>query len=95
MRVALIRQRYTPFGGAERFIESALAALIERNVAVTLYTREWPETDLHLMEPIVVDPFHVGRLWRDWGFARAVCRRLARSFSRRGSPLGAPGFSAI
>ena len=78
MRVALIRQRYTPFGGAERFIESALAALIERNVAVTLYTREWPETDLHLMEPIVVDPFHVGRLWRDWGFARAACRAVAR-----------------
>ena len=55
MRLALIRQRYTPFGGAERFIESALAALLERNVAVTLFTREWPETDLQLMEPIVVD----------------------------------------
>jgi UDP-glucose:(heptosyl)LPS alpha-1,3-glucosyltransferase len=25
-----------------------------------------------------VDPFHVGRLWRDWSFARAVCARLAR-----------------
>ncbi len=78
MRLALISQRYTPFGGAERFIESALAALLERNVAVTLYTREWPQTDLQLMEPIVVDPFHVGRLWRDWGFARAACRALAR-----------------
>jgi UDP-glucose:(heptosyl)LPS alpha-1,3-glucosyltransferase len=60
------------------FIESALAALLERNVAVTLYTREWPETDLQLMEPIVVDPFHLGRLWRDWGFARAACRAVAR-----------------
>ena len=78
MRLALSRQRYTPFGGAERFIESALAALLERNVAVTLYTREWPETNLQLMEPIVVDPFHVGRLWRDWGFARAACRAVAR-----------------
>jgi len=78
MRLALIRQRYTPFGGAERFIESALAALIERNVAVTLYTREWPETELKLMEPIVIDPFHVGRLWRDWGFAHAACRAVAR-----------------
>ena len=78
MRLALIRQRYTPYGGAERFIESALAALLERNVAVTLYTRAWPETDLQLMEPIVVDPFHIGRLWRDWGFAHAACRALAR-----------------
>ena len=33
MRLALIRQRYTPFGGAERFVESALEALLERNVA--------------------------------------------------------------
>ncbi|MEP7274868.1 MAG: glycosyltransferase family 4 protein [Betaproteobacteria bacterium] len=78
MRLAIIRQRYTPFGGAERFVEHALAALLERSVAVTLYTREWPQTDLQLMEPIVVDPFHVGRLWRDWGFARAACRAMAR-----------------
>ena len=78
MRLALIRQRYTPYGGAERFIESALAALIERDVAVTLYTRDWPETNLQLMEPIVVDPFYVGRLWRDWSFARAACRAIAR-----------------
>ena len=25
-----------------------------------------------------VDPFYIGRLWRDWGFARAVRVRLAR-----------------
>ena len=34
MRLAVIRQRYTPFGGAERFLENALQALLERNVAV-------------------------------------------------------------
>ena len=33
MRLAVIRQRYTPFGGAERFLESALQALLERGVA--------------------------------------------------------------
>jgi len=79
MRLAIIRQRYTPYGGAERFLESALEALLERNVAIALYTREWPETNLHLMEPQIVDPFHIGRLWRDFGFARAVCRRIART----------------
>ena len=42
MRLAIIRQRYTPQGGAERFLEGALEALLERNVAITLYTREWP-----------------------------------------------------
>jgi UDP-glucose:(heptosyl)LPS alpha-1,3-glucosyltransferase len=78
MRLAIVRQRYTPFGGAERFIENALSALLERNVAITLYTREWPETRVQLMEPQIVDPFHIGRLWRDWSFARAVCRRVRR-----------------
>ncbi|HEY3180717.1 MAG TPA: glycosyltransferase family 4 protein [Casimicrobiaceae bacterium] len=79
MRLALVRQRYTPYGGAERFIESALEALLERNVAITLYTREWPETNLQLMEPQVVNPFYVGRLWRDVSFAYVVCRKIKRT----------------
>jgi UDP-glucose:(heptosyl)LPS alpha-1,3-glucosyltransferase len=77
MRLAIIRQRYTPQGGAERFLEGALEALLERNVAITLYTREWPQTKLQLMEPHICDPRFVGPLWRDWGFARAVTREIA------------------
>lgn len=76
MRLAVIRQRYTPYGGAERFVEGALEALLERGVAISLYTREWPETRLKLIEPTIVDPFHVGRLWRDMSFAREVCRAI-------------------
>jgi len=76
MRLAVIRQRYTPYGGAERFVEGALEALLERGVAISLYTREWPETRLQLIEPTIVDPFHVGRLWRDVSFAREVCRAI-------------------
>ena len=76
MRLALIRQKYTPYGGAERFIEGALEALLERNVAITLYTREWPQTNLQLIEPHICDPFYLGSLWRDWGFARAVGRAV-------------------
>jgi UDP-glucose:(heptosyl)LPS alpha-1,3-glucosyltransferase len=79
VRLAIIRQRYTPYGGAERFVEAALEALLERNVAITLYTREWPETRLKLIEPHIVDPFHIGNLWRDYGFARAVSREVGRS----------------
>lgn len=79
MRLAIIRQRYTPFGGAERFVEGALEALLERNVAITLYTREWPETRLKLIEPVIVDPFYIGRIWRDFGFARAVTREIGRA----------------
>ena len=79
MRLAIIRQRYTPFGGAERFVESALEALIERNVAITLYTRQWPETRLSLIEPRIIDPFYIGSLWRDYGFARAVTRDIGHA----------------
>ncbi|HTQ01133.1 MAG TPA: glycosyltransferase family 4 protein [Casimicrobiaceae bacterium] len=77
MRLAIIRQRYTPQGDAERFLEGALEALLERNVAITLYTREWPQTKLQLIEPHILDPFYAGKLWRDWGFARAVRREIA------------------
>ncbi len=74
MRLAIIRQRYAPTRAAERQFESALEALLERNVAISLYTRAWPQTKLQLIEPVVCDPWFAGALWRDWGFARAVCR---------------------
>ena len=77
MRLAIIRQRYTPHGGAERFVESALEALLERGVAISLYTRQWPNTRLQLIEPVLCNPFYIGRLWRDWSFARAVCGAVA------------------
>jgi UDP-glucose:(heptosyl)LPS alpha-1,3-glucosyltransferase len=77
MRLAIIRQRYTPYGGAERFVEAALEALLERGIAISLYTRGWPQTRLQLIEPILCDPFYLGRLWRDWSFARRVCRMIA------------------
>jgi UDP-glucose:(heptosyl)LPS alpha-1,3-glucosyltransferase len=79
VRLAIIRQRYTPYGGAERFVEGALEALLERGIAISLYTRRWPETRLQLIEPIICDPLYVGRLWRDWSFARAVCGSIARA----------------
>lgn len=78
MRLAIIRQRYTPYGGAERFVEAALEALLERGIAISLYTREWPSTKLQLIEPVLCDPFHIGRLWRDRSFARAVCRAVKK-----------------
>ena len=41
MRLALIRQRYNPYGGAERFVAIALEALNARGVAVTAFARDW------------------------------------------------------
>jgi UDP-glucose:(heptosyl)LPS alpha-1,3-glucosyltransferase len=79
MRLTIVRQDYRPEGLVERVIERALEALLERNVAVSLYTRSWPQTRLQLVEPLVFDPFYIGALWRDWSFARAACRDVRRS----------------
>jgi UDP-glucose:(heptosyl)LPS alpha-1,3-glucosyltransferase len=79
VRLAIIRQRYTPFGGAERFVERALGALAERGVELTLLTRRWPRAGQRLFTPVIVNPPYVGRLWRDRGFARAVRATLATS----------------
>jgi UDP-glucose:(heptosyl)LPS alpha-1,3-glucosyltransferase len=79
MRLTIVRQDYRPEGLVERVIEPALEALLERNVAVSLYTRSWPQTRLKLAEPLVLDPFHVGAMWRDWSFARAACRNVRRA----------------
>ena len=39
MKLAIVRQKYTAFGGAERFVERAVAALAARGVDVTLVAR--------------------------------------------------------
>lgn len=75
LRLAIVRQRYNPYGGAERFVERALRALTDQPLALTLIARKWsgrPGFDLK-----VCDPLHVGRLWRDAGFARCVRQIIA------------------
>lgn len=41
MKIAIVRQRYNPFGGAERFVERALGGLVREGAEVTLITRSW------------------------------------------------------
>ena len=79
MRLAIVRQDYRPEGAVERGLERVLEALLERNVAVSLYTRSWPQTRLQLIEPSIIDPFHLGS-------AVARLRFRARGLSRR-APL--------
>ncbi|OGA65729.1 MAG: hypothetical protein A3G83_02305 [Betaproteobacteria bacterium RIFCSPLOWO2_12_FULL_68_20] len=70
LRLAIVRQRYNPYGGAERFIERALPALERAGAEVTLIARSadgWGAA--HVLR---ADPFYVGSLWRDWSFARAA-----------------------
>ena len=82
LSIAIVRARYNPYGGAERFVQRALAALSDREVALTVIARDWPNAaaaespvDLHLER---VDPFYLGSVWRDWSFERGVKRLLAR-----------------
>jgi UDP-glucose:(heptosyl)LPS alpha-1,3-glucosyltransferase len=76
MRLALVRQRYNPYGGAERFVARALEALQRQGAELTIVARDWSATAG--ARAIKVDPFYIGRAWRDRGFARAVCARLGR-----------------
>jgi len=69
--IGIVRQRYTPYGGAERFVADALAALRDRGVELTLYTRSWPAR-ADAFRPEICNPFYVGSVWRDWSFARSV-----------------------
>jgi UDP-glucose:(heptosyl)LPS alpha-1,3-glucosyltransferase len=73
-RIALVRGRYDPSGGAERFVQGAVEALRAQGATLTIVTRSWPGHD---GTALILDPFHVGSLWRDWSFARAACRALA------------------
>ena len=78
MKIALIRQRYNAFGGAERFVERAVQALAaEGSTALTLLARSW-SGEAGGAEFLRCDPFFIGRTWRDWSFARAACRAAAK-----------------
>ena len=78
MKLAIVRQKYTPFGGAERFVERALAALKARGVDVSIVAREWQGDAAGGVQCLRVDPFYLGRRWRDAGFARGVQRLMAQ-----------------
>lgn len=79
MRIAIVRQRYTPYGGAERFVARAIAALQREGVGVTVLARGWQEggREAGTVELLRCDPFYLGRVWRDRSFARSVCATLA------------------
>jgi len=82
VKIAIIRQRYNPYGGAERFVERALAALVAEGVAVDLITRNWDGAPAAGFHQITCDPPY-SRLWggraaRDRSFAAGVQRLLAR-----------------
>lgn len=82
MKLAIVRQRYNPYGGAERFVERALAALAAQGTEVTLITRNWEGAPQAGFRQITCDPPYSrltgGRAARDRSFAAAVQAEMVR-----------------
>jgi UDP-glucose:(heptosyl)LPS alpha-1,3-glucosyltransferase len=77
MKLAIIRQKYSAFGGAERFIERLLPGLAQHNVDVSLIARKWAGEASSPMHWVLCDPFYIGSAWRDKAFAKAACQKVA------------------
>ncbi|MBP2169114.1 UDP-glucose:(heptosyl)LPS alpha-1,3-glucosyltransferase [Erwinia toletana] len=72
IRLAIVRQKYRPDGGAERFISRALEALDQQAMDLNVITRQWQgerQANWHLH---LCDPVKWGRISRERGFANAA-----------------------
>ncbi|UCV03830.1 glycosyltransferase family 4 protein [Dechloromonas denitrificans] len=82
MKIAIVRQRYNPYGGAERFVERALGALASEGAEVTLITRSWDGAPREGFRQITCDPSYSrlfgGRAARDRSFANCARREMAQ-----------------
>ncbi|MEY2633265.1 MAG: UDP-glucose:(heptosyl)LPS alpha,3-glucosyltransferase [Pseudomonadota bacterium] len=80
LKLAIIRQRYTPFGGAERFVERALAALDGQGTQATVICRDWQGSETAASHVLRCDPpYRRGldrRTARDRSFAQGVQQLL-------------------
>jgi UDP-glucose:(heptosyl)LPS alpha-1,3-glucosyltransferase len=71
IRLAVVRQRYNAYSGAERFVSRALSALkANGTLDITLIARRWDDdAGWHTRR---VDPFSLTRIGRDRTFAQAA-----------------------
>jgi UDP-glucose:(heptosyl)LPS alpha-1,3-glucosyltransferase len=84
LRIALIRAKYNPFGGAERFVQTAVAALAQESVSMTVLTRAWPEAqssaaDGPVVDHVILNPRYFTSTGRDKSFAAAVQTHLSNA----------------
>ena len=70
MKLALIRQRYTPFGGAERFMDRAIHAL-GNDADISVFAREW-RGEAAGYRFIECNPPHRSKVQRERGFSESV-----------------------
>ena len=84
LRIALIRAKYNPFGGAERFVQTTVEALADEGVSMTVLTRAWPETsvasgDAPAVDYVILNPRYVTSTGRDKSFAAAIEQHLSHT----------------
>ena len=71
--LAIVRQKYRPDGGAERFVASALSVLSKQNqLNISVLTRQWQGDNDAGFNIIECNPFKWGRVSREKGFARSA-----------------------
>lgn len=71
IKVAIIRQKYNPAGGAERFVQNALMQLRDKSqLQIDILARNWNEIEGVKFNRI--NPLYIGSLWRDFSFSRSV-----------------------
>lgn len=72
IRLAIVRQKYRPDGGAERFISQVLGALDNSGLELNIITRQW-SIELQLNCHVhICNPSGNGRIARKRGFADAA-----------------------
>ncbi|WP_310606901.1 glycosyltransferase family 4 protein [Buttiauxella brennerae] len=71
-RLAIVRQKYRPDGGAERFVSRALEALSAHDMELNVITRQWQGERQENWYIHICDPLKLGRISREKGFADAA-----------------------
>ncbi|ATO35653.1 glycosyltransferase family 4 protein [Dickeya dianthicola] len=78
MKLAIVRQKYRPDGGAERFVSRALDALSNhRSLDVSVITRSWDGAEQANRNVIICNPRITGRVQRESAFAQAAQQHFA------------------
>lgn len=72
IRLAIVRKRYRPDGGAERFICQTLEALDNKGLDLNIITNQWSVTSRPHWHVHICNPRYGGRIARERGFANAA-----------------------
>jgi UDP-glucose:(heptosyl)LPS alpha-1,3-glucosyltransferase len=74
VRLAIVRRRYAPFGGAERFIDTTMQAIAAEGIDLSIISESWSGTGRGKIKHITVTPRGLTRSGRFASFQREVGR---------------------